>query len=257
MSLQPSSRIAPRPGLRGKRSFEGRGRNEHELDVIETEMLTPSPHSTGARSASIVSNGPARRSTRVAPPSPAKSVAATPKPKAKRDRSVSVALSVASEKSDEEEADDDDNASVTGTKRKARATTPRSAKPPVPKKVKVRVPVLGINPIPSLYPGPLAAFDFPITPFGEPTVAPRRAFVFGNGDFGQHGLGVGDNVLCEIKRPRPQAWFDGKIEVAEDGWEGGIAGLECGGMHTLALDGLGRVWSWGYVLSRALRGTRS
>ena len=118
---------------------------------------------------------------------------------------------------------------------------------PVVKKVKVRVPVEGINPIPPLYPTPSTAFDFLIPPLAEASTAPRRAFVFGNGDFGQHGLGVDEKVLCEIKRPRPQAWFEDKIEKKEAGWEGGIAGLECGGMHTLALDGLGRVWSWGCV----------
>ncbi|KAL8280155.1 hypothetical protein RQP46_007485 [Phenoliferia psychrophenolica] len=209
-----------------------------------------------ARSASVVSNGGdaapgARRSSRVVPPSPAKPVAAPlAKGKAKRARAASVALSVASERSDEDE-DDDDAASTVGTKRK-RASTPRVKKEAVPKKVKPRVPVEGINKIPSLYPAPLAAFDFPIPALAPPAEAPRRAFVFGNGDFGQHGLGVADNVLCEIKRPRPQLWFDDKIEKAEDGWEGGIAGLECGGMHTLALDGLGRVWSWGINDNAAL-----
>ncbi|KAK4700239.1 regulator of chromosome condensation, partial [Phenoliferia sp. Uapishka_3] len=208
-----------------------------------------------ARSVSVAepngANG-ARRSTRVVPPSPAKSTTSTTaKPtKAKRARSVSVAP-VAEDS--EPESDNDDSASTTGQKRKRGATpTPKTAKVVPPKKIKIRVPIQGINPIPTLYPAPFEAFDFEIPTLPKPTEGPRRAFVFGNGDFGQHGLGVDEKVLCEIKRPRPQAWFEGKIEEKAEGWEGGIAGLECGGMHTLALDGLGRVWSWGINDNAAL-----
>ncbi|KAM0746713.1 RCC1/BLIP-II [Meredithblackwellia eburnea MCA 4105] len=207
-----------------------------------------------ARSASVASASGTRRSTRAPSTGPASAKKPTSKaagaaPKAKRARSASVAIPETNG-----EAEEDEEEGSTGTKRKARATTPKAAKPPVPKKIKVRVPVTGINPLPTPFPGPTASkFDFPISPpVPEHSTHPRTAFVFGNGDFGQHGLGVAENVLCEIKRPRPQAWFEGKIEEKADGWEDGIAGLECGGMHTLAVDKLGRVWSWGINDNAAL-----
>lgn len=52
-------------------------------------------------------------------------------------------------------------------------------------------------------------------------------------------------VLVEIPRPRLHTLIEEKIGKGEKGWEKGLASLECGGMHTLAVDGNGQVWSWG------------
>ncbi|GJJ06239.1 hypothetical protein Clacol_000429 [Clathrus columnatus] len=80
---------------------------------------------------------------------------------------------------------------------------------------------------------------------------PRLAFVFGSGDFGQFGLGT--ETLGEIARPRLHAWFETAAKNNTLGSEG--AGLEticAGGMHSLAIDEAGKVWSWGINDNAAL-----
>ncbi|GAA5823288.1 hypothetical protein JCM10212_006470 [Sporobolomyces blumeae] len=93
-----------------------------------------------------------------------------------------------------------------------------------------------------------AGFDVPELP--APEKAPRTIFVFGTGDMGQHGLGT--DTLDEIKRPRRHAGVEQKIQDGQDGWQGGVGELVCGGMHTLAIDGNGKVWSWGINDNAAL-----
>ncbi|KAG8790260.1 hypothetical protein FRC12_012376 [Ceratobasidium sp. 428] len=86
--------------------------------------------------------------------------------------------------------------------------------------------------------------------------APKRpaaqVFVFGNGDMGQFGLGT--DVLGDISRPRPHAWFKDAIEAGILGREkgAGVDDLCAGGMHTLAVDELGKVWTWGINDNAAL-----
>lgn len=79
------------------------------------------------------------------------------------------------------------------------------------------------------------------------SVSPRQLFIFGTGDMGQFGLGP-DQDSAEIPRPKLHAWFAEHIE--EEG--GGIESVACGGMHTLAIDERGRVWSWGINDNAAL-----
>lgn len=127
--------------------------------------------------------------------------------------------------------------------RKPRASTVNPPKP------KVRKPlVAGLNPVPDRWDSfPLrSAFDFDValSHLPAPSELARTAFVCGNGDMGQHGMGDDDKVLCEIKRPRLHTVFEEKIHEGGS-WKEGIAQLECGGMHTLAIDGEGQVWSWG------------
>ena len=80
--------------------------------------------------------------------------------------------------------------------------------------------------------------------------APRggAVFVVGSGDFGQLGLG---EEVAEKKRPGLLDAFDGAA----------VAGLACGGMHTLALTVEGRVYSWGVndegALGREARSLRT
>lgn len=74
--------------------------------------------------------------------------------------------------------------------------------------------------------------------------------MFGTGDMGQHGLGV--DTLDEIKRPRRHVGIQGFIDGGKEGWEGGVGELVTGGMHTVAIDGKGRVWTWGINDNAAL-----
>lgn len=76
----------------------------------------------------------------------------------------------------------------------------------------------------------------------QPPLLPRGMFVFGNGDMGQHGLGT--DVLDEIKRPRRHVLI---AELMKEGKVGsdGLETVAAGGMHSLAIDSNGRVFSWG------------
>lgn len=80
-------------------------------------------------------------------------------------------------------------------------------------------------------------------------ILPRQLFVFGNGDMGQHGLGT--DALDEVKRPRKHPWVDGKNAKGELG-VGGLEQVVAGGMHSLAIDSNGRLWSWGINDNAAL-----
>ncbi|EJT97405.1 RCC1/BLIP-II [Dacryopinax primogenitus] len=72
----------------------------------------------------------------------------------------------------------------------------------------------------------------------------QHLFIFGNGEMAQLGLGV--DMLDEIRRPKLHTWFEEAIEEGRLGGAG--AGIEkacTGGMHTLVIDEMGRIWSWG------------
>ncbi|CAE6436863.1 unnamed protein product [Rhizoctonia solani] len=79
-----------------------------------------------------------------------------------------------------------------------------------------------------------------------------QLFVFGNGDMGQFGLGTA--VLGDISRPRQHAWFKEAMEAGllGTGPGAGIDALCAGGMHTLVVDEVGKVWSWGINDNAAL-----
>lgn len=153
----------------------------------------------------------------------------------------------------EEEEEVEEKAQPNGGKKRSRASsaapaTPRKRAASVqPLKPKVRkAPTSGMNSLPdrwSQFPARedgASVFSFEVEPLPAPEESPRTAFVCGNGDMGQHGMGDDDRVLCEIKRPRLHTVFEEKI-AKEACWKGGIAQLECGGMHTLAIDGEGQV----------------
>lgn len=168
---------------------------------------------------------------------------------------------------DSDEEDSDDEGSVAGSRKRkapAKAAAPRkkAAKVTKSKTKPKRAAISGMNPIADRFDRfPLhSAFDFDVPALAAKEEAPRTAFVFGNGDMGQHGMGWDADsddedapkkpkVLVEISRPRLHTLIEEKIGRKEKGWEQGIASLECGGMHTLAVDGDGKVWSWGWVLS--------
>lgn len=66
---------------------------------------------------------------------------------------------------------------------------------------------------------------------------------------GQFGLGT--DAIDEIKRPRKHIWVEEKIQKGELG-EGGFEQIAAGGMHTLAIDSEGKIWSWGINDNAAL-----
>ncbi|CAO1621925.1 unnamed protein product [Sympodiomycopsis kandeliae] len=119
--------------------------------------------------------------------------------------------------------------------RKGLNPLPAPVKPLILADVKKGLPV---GP-PEVGPSPAASAD----------VLPRQLFVFGNGDMGQHGLGT--DAIDEIKRPRKHVWVDEKNGKGELGL-GGLEQIAAGGMHTLAIDGNGRLWSWGINDNAAL-----
>lgn len=151
------------------------------------------------------------------------------------------------------------------------AKKPRLSELPKPPKV-------GMNPLPASMPlvnsMPAYKLDPPYTlpKDVDPTKegnAPLSVFVCGTGDFGQLGLGV--EVLSEVPRPRLHKWFEensrapasntdtaaptngAETETADKKeasttpvlGKHGIEDLASGGMHSLAVDSEGKVWSWG------------
>ncbi|GAA6025477.1 hypothetical protein JCM11491_000545 [Sporobolomyces phaffii] len=233
-----------------------------------------------ARASSVSSTGTAstaapRRSSRksisvlpvAAPKNPAKA-ATTNKVVKKGRRASKIDEDEESDELTEPSSDEDDGEESTtptgGKKRKA----PSSKKPTTAVKKKDsssrggraikpkprRAAVAGPNALPATF-APFPAFDqfdgsFEIAALPDPQDAPRSVFVFGTGDMGQHGLGT--DTLDEIKRPRRHAGVEDKIDRNEPGWAGGVGELVCGGMHTLAIDGNGKVWSWGINDNAAL-----
>lgn len=73
---------------------------------------------------------------------------------------------------------------------------------------------------------------------------PRQLFVYGNGDFGQ--LGLGPDETTELFKPKLHEWCAEAVESGKFGEEGaGIEAVAAGGMHSLMVDEEGKVWSWG------------
>ncbi|BGP01920.1 Guanine nucleotide exchange factor SRM1 [Rhodotorula toruloides] len=231
-----------------------------------------------ARASSVSSttsaSNPLRRSSRASNPPPPLSAPknpSTPSKKRKvvassgRGRRASSVMEESEEESEDEEESSEDEGTARGRKRKAPSkSTPRKkvvggAKAPRAVKAapKPKAIIPGLNALPTRFlPFPTHS-SFPsltdLDALPTPSDAPRAIFVFGTGDMGQNGLGVDDpKALDEITRPRRHVGFVTKFEEGEEGWEGGVADLVCGGMHTLAVDGEGRVWSWGINDNAAL-----
>ncbi|KAF9512928.1 hypothetical protein BS47DRAFT_1393809 [Hydnum rufescens UP504] len=128
----------------------------------------------------------------------------------------------------------------------ARRTTAvtRTKAPPLrrtAKKIPDRVEVV-VKPRVPRVPKPKAPTLNALIPLPPPRPAPLHAFVFGNGDAGQFGLGT--EVLSEIGRPKIHAWVEDAIKDNKYGGKG-LETIVAGGMHTLAVTSDGQVWSWG------------
>ncbi|CAE6441834.1 unnamed protein product [Rhizoctonia solani] len=76
---------------------------------------------------------------------------------------------------------------------------------------------------------------------------PRPAYqilIFGNGDSSQFGMGP--DATGEYPRPKMQKFFKTASDEGKLGGEGaGVEMLAAGGLHTLAIDEAGKVWTWG------------
>ncbi|GAA5903891.1 hypothetical protein JCM6882_001341 [Rhodosporidiobolus microsporus] len=208
---------------------------------------------------STTSTSTVRRSSRVSKPPPSPAAPKNPT-NGRRKRAGSVASDISEEDSDLTDSDDEGEHSTTShgsKKRKASSSKANGASPrkrgaagkrviaPKPRKA----PKAGLNPLPQPFDlFPLhSAFSLPssagLTAVPAADVAPRAVFIFGTGDMGQ--LGLGTDMLDEIKRPRRHAAFQSKIDAEEEGWKKGPADLMAGGMHSLVIDSEGKVWSWG------------
>jgi regulator of chromosome condensation len=74
----------------------------------------------------------------------------------------------------------------------------------------------------------------------SPRLYPIHAFVFGNGDAGQFGLGP--DVVDEIGRPKHHSWIKEAIDEGKFGEKGsGFEVLVAGGMHSIAISPNGKV----------------
>ncbi|GAA6054061.1 hypothetical protein JCM3770_001346 [Rhodotorula araucariae] len=180
-----------------------------------------------------------RRSSRVsiatAPPAAPRN---PPRARVRRGASVLSAKTEAS-------ADDDEGASAakkrrTATKKVVAAKKPREFKP-------LRAPIEGINPLPkrfALFP-PHSAFTaaVAIPPVPAPEDAPRQVAIWGDGNFSGQ-LGMGDEPR-DAPAPVGLRTLNKMTNAEEEGWTGGPADISAGGMHTLAVNGDGKVWTWG------------
>ncbi|KAG8749282.1 hypothetical protein FRC11_011476 [Ceratobasidium sp. 423] len=76
---------------------------------------------------------------------------------------------------------------------------------------------------------------------------PRPAYqvlIFGNGDSSQFGMGP--DAMGEYARPKMQKFFKTASDEGKLGGDGaGVEMLAAGGLHTLAVDEAGKVWTWG------------
>lgn len=120
-------------------------------------------------------------------------------------------------------------------KKKARATSTKVLIIPANESPRRRGP----SKTKALSPPPLNSIPTPST-HTRPSL---QFFVFGNGDFGQFGLGTG--VLGDFARPRLQTWVDEAIKEGKLGGPGaGVEAVAAGGMHNLMIDESGKASSF-------------
>ncbi|KAI9502932.1 regulator of chromosome condensation 1/beta-lactamase-inhibitor protein II, partial [Coemansia spiralis] len=111
--------------------------------------------------------------------------------------------------------------------------------PAKPKKALVSVAAEPRTPAPPVPTPFLKARTAPVHSLAERPKAAGKAYVFGNGDCGQ--LGLGDEMI-ERKKPFPLPAISDKD----------IVDITCGGLHSMALTSDGQLWSWGCNDQKAL-----
>ncbi|CAD6978932.1 unnamed protein product [Tilletia controversa] len=79
---------------------------------------------------------------------------------------------------------------------------------------------------------------------------PRHLLVWGSADSGQ--LGLGPDVTDEIARPKIHQPLADAVAAGDSWSKNGIETAVAGGMHTLAIDTAGVLWSWGVNDNAAL-----
>ena len=122
--------------------------------------------------------------------------------------------------------------------RKLIVPTRKRAPPPRPSVKKAPKVEVVVKPKVPRVPKPKAPTLNALISVPSPPPIPFHAFVFGNGDAGQFGLGV--DVLSEIGRPKIHTWVEEAIKDDKYGGKG-LENIVAGGMHTLAVTSDGQV----------------
>lgn len=100
---------------------------------------------------------------------------------------------------------------------------------------------------------PINSFTFDPHPWLSHSLSTGESkcmLMFGSGDMGQMGLGA--DKLDDIKKPVLHAMVEELKKESKMGPNGGPETVACGGMHSLLVDGLGQIWSWGINDNAAL-----
>ncbi|KAL9940586.1 hypothetical protein V8E36_000074 [Tilletia maclaganii] len=150
------------------------------------------------------------------------------------------------------------------------ASGPRGGRRSVKGVLPPHQPRLGMNPLPRPLPlistsalsaniaSSLSTPALAFTPSLEQTASssasspslPRNLLVWGSADSGQ--LGLGPDVTDEIARPKMHQPLADALLAGTEWSKDGIEVAVAGGMHTLAIDASGTLWSWGVNDNAAL-----
>lgn len=183
---------------------------------------------------STTSNTSRRTSSRMPVPRLLQSTSSTPNKRAKTTATSSIATTQLTE---EREAEEEEGQAEGSSESKSKSTSTngggnkRKAALPLPSRILKPTKIIpGINSISPIFPL-------------DSTDKPRGVFYWGDG--GSNQFGCGSENTDEVTRPELHSWVQDKIKgdgnVAVKGFEKGMAGLECGGMHSIGLDGDGNV----------------
>ncbi|KAJ1305889.1 hypothetical protein OPQ81_010609 [Rhizoctonia solani] len=210
-----------------------------------TKKAAPKATKASTKAAAEPKKAPTRGRKRASDDEPAAAAAAKPTKKAKSSKETNAQETAAEETAAEETAaetaaeedkeEEETEAEVkeapkpkaNGVKKtdsQLSTASRRRGQPPKPK-----APGTTLNSVPAIPEHPRPA---------------HQVLVFGNGDSSQFGMGP--NAMGEYPRPRMQKFFKTASEEGKLGGEGaGVETLAAGGLHTLAVDEAGKVWTWG------------
>ncbi|KAF8756548.1 chromosome condensation (RCC1) repeat [Rhizoctonia solani] len=195
-----------------------------------TKLRQPKSKGAASKAAAEPKKAPTRGRKRAPDDEPASSAPAKPTKKAKADNADTAAETAAEETAAEETAAEEE-----ATKEKEE--TAQESTQPEPETEAPKPKVNGVKKTDSLLSNSSRRR-------GQPPNPSRLILVFGNGDSSQFGMGP--NATGEYPRPRMQKFFKTASDEGKLGGEGaGVESLAAGGLHTLAIDEAGKVWTWG------------